>query len=313
MNLSIEVKQLTKRYQTQKKGQFAIKNINLEVPSGQLFGLVGPDGAGKTTILRLLATVLVPTSGEAKILGFDTIHDAEKVRVHIGYMAQYYGLYPDLSVEENMDFFADLKGVKPEDKNKRIADLTEFARLTHFCKRRSARLSGGMQKKLALSCALINDPNLLILDEPTTGVDPVSRRELWQLLTKIIGRGKTIILSTPYMDEAERCDLVGFLYKGEIIKVGHPNNLKEQLPFDILEIEAKPRKIFRATIADHADVISWRAVGDRLRVAVKSAQKSRARIKKALEEKGAEIINIRQVSKNMEDVFIFLVEPEQKS
>jgi ABC-2 type transport system ATP-binding protein len=313
MNFAIEAKQLVKRYKTQKEGQFAIRNINLEVPSGQLFGLVGPDGAGKTTTLRLLATVLRPTSGKAKIDGFDIIRDVEKVRSHIGYMAQSYGLYPDLSVRENLDFFADLKGVSPNIKSKRIQELMEFARLTNFFNRRSEHLSGGMQKKLTLCCALINDPDLLILDEPTTGVDPVSRRELWQLLTKIINRGKTIILSTPYMDEAERCNLVGILYEGGILKIGNPNILEEQLPFEILEIEAIPRKIMRSTITDHDDVISWRAVGDRMRVAVQSTQKSLEKIKKSIEKNGGEIQNIHQVKKNLEDVFIYLVETKVES
>ena len=309
--LTIETKNLTKRYPTQKKGQFAIKNINLQIPSGKLFGLVGPDGAGKTTTIRLLATILQPSSGNAKIVGCDTVHEAEKVRKQIGYMAQFYGLYPDLTVKENLEFFAVLRGVKPEEKDKRIKDLMNFARLSPFFNRRSANLSGGMQKKLALSCALIHEPDLLILDEPTTGVDPISRRELWQLLTEVISRGKTILLSTPYMEEAERCDLVGILHKGEILTIGHPKDLIEKLPFELLEIEAKPRKIFRSTINENPDVISWRAIGDRLRMAVKSAQKSKSRIKSALKKNGAKISSIKQVKKNMEDAYIYLVEHDQ--
>lgn len=313
INLTVETKNLTKRYPTQPEGQFAIKNINLQIPSGTLFGLVGPDGAGKTTTLRLLATILQPTAGHAKVVGFDTVHEAEKVRKQIGYMAQFYGLYPDLTVKENLEFFAELRGVKQVKKVERIKDLMIFARLTPFLDRRSALLSGGMQKKLALSCALVHEPDLLILDEPTTGVDPISRRELWQLLTEVISQGKTILLSTPYMEEAERCDLVGILHKGEILTVGHPKDLIEKLPFEMLEIEAKPRKIFRSTINENTDVISWHAVGDRLRIAVKSEQKSKPRIMKALKNNGAEISNIKQVKKNMEDVYIFLVEHNQGS
>jgi len=308
MKLAIETKQLTKQYLAGKKGSPAIKDVNLVVPAGTLFGLVGPDGAGKTTTLRLLATILQPTAGNAKVVGYDTVREAEKVRKQIGYMAQFYGLYPDLTVKENLEFFAELKGVKPQEKKKRIKDLMSFARLTPFINRRSMNLSGGMQKKLALSCALIHEPDLLILDEPTTGVDPISRRELWHLLTEVINQGKTILLSTPYMDETERCDLVGILYKGEILTVGNPKDLIANLPFEILEIEAKPRKILRSTIIENSDVISWRAVGDRLRISVKSAQKSKPGMTKALTKNGAEILNIMQVKKNMEDVYIFLVE-----
>ena len=201
MNLSIEVKQLTKRYKTQKEGQFAIKNINLEIPSGQLFCLVGPDGAGKTTTLRLLATVLRPTSGKAKIDGFDAVRDAEKVRSCIGYMAQSYGLYPDLSVRENLDFFADLKGVLPNEKSEKIQDLMEFARLTNFFNRRSEHLSGGMQKKLALCCALINDPDLLILDEPTATLTPREAQGLFTALRSMADKQMGVIFITHKLNE----------------------------------------------------------------------------------------------------------------
>gem|GEM_PF-770001 len=203
MTITIKAQQLTKRYPSQDpEAPPALDGIDLEIEAGRLYGLVGPDGAGKTTLLRILSTVLKPTSGSASMSGFDIVKQTEQVRARLGYMPQSFSLYPDLSVIENLRFFADINGVPRRKQNERIETLLEFARLTDFTTRRSMNLSGGMRKKLALTCAMIHEPEILVLDEPTTGVDPVSRRELWELLARVIDRGFTVLLSTPYMAEA---------------------------------------------------------------------------------------------------------------
>jgi ABC-2 type transport system ATP-binding protein len=198
-----------------------------------------------------------------------------------------------------------------KNKKKRIAELLEFARLTEFASRRSENLSGGMRKKLALACAMIHEPEILLLDEPTTGVDPVSRRELWQLLAKVIERGVTIVVSTPYMDEAERCDVVSIIYQGKSLISGSPVDMEQQMPFKIIEVKARPRGTLRQ-VADSIDgVIQWRAVGDRLRLSVNNSMAVQEYLKDALKKAGAEITILREARITMEDVFIYLVESQE--
>ncbi len=313
MTNCINTSALTKRYPSQKgENQPALDSVDLRVEAGQLYGLVGPDGAGKTTLLRILATVLAPTSGSASLAGFDVMKQPEEVRARLGYMPQAFSLYPDLSVMENLQFFGELNGV-PRDKQKtRIEELLEFARLTDFTKRRSENLSGGMRKKLALACALLHEPEILLLDEPTTGVDPVSRRELWQLLARVIDRGVTVLVSTPYMDEAEKCDFVSIIYQGKLLISGTPKELENQNPYQILEVKAKPRSILRE-VADHTEgVLSWRAVGDRLRLSVTNVLEAKEKIENGLKEAGAEISILREARVSMEDIFIDLVEKQAR-
>jgi ABC-2 type transport system ATP-binding protein len=193
-----------------------------------------------------------------------------------------------------------------------IEELLEFARLTDFISRRSENLSGGMRKKLALACALIHEPEILLLDEPTTGVDPVSRRELWQLLAKVIERGVTVVVSTPYMDEAERCDVVSIIYQGRMLTTGAPAELERQMPFKLVEIKAKPRGTLRKVADKTEGVISWRAVGDRLRLSVNNPIEAQARIESDLKNAGAVISILREARVTMEDVFIHLVEQQEK-
>ncbi len=312
MSIAIESLQLIKRYPGQKKeDRPAINTIDLTVESGQLYGLVGPDGAGKTTLLRILSTVMEPTSGSAQLAGFDVMKQSEDVRALLGYMPQAFGLYPDLTVMENLKFFADINGVSAQKQKTRIGELLEFARLTEFTARRSENLSGGMRKKLALACALIHDPKILLLDEPTTGVDPVSRRELWRLLSKVIQQGVTVLVSTPYMDEAERCNTVSIINQGRVLISGAPAELEAQLPFRIVEVKAKPRRALRAAADRTEGVISWRAVGDRLRLSVSDPAKVMPRIEKELKKAGAEISILRRAGLLMEDVFIHLVEKQE--
>ncbi len=284
----------------------------MEVAPGQLYGLVGPDGAGKTTLLRILSTVMEPTSGSAQLAGFDVMKQSEQVRALLGYMPQAFSLYPDLSVMENLKFFADINDVPAREQKKRIDELLEFARLTEFTNRRSENLSGGMRKKLALACALIHEPKILLLDEPTTGVDPVSRRELWHLLAKVIQQGVTVLVSTPYMDEAERCSTVSVINQGRMLITGAPIELEKQMPFQIVEVKARPRHALRAA-ADRTDgVLSWRAVGDRLRLSVDNPTTVMPRIDENLKKAGAQISILREARILMEDVFIYLVEKQKE-
>ncbi|MCD6426292.1 MAG: ABC transporter ATP-binding protein [Anaerolineales bacterium] len=308
MELAIETKQLTKQYNSQPEDMFAIQGISLEVPRGQLFGLIGPDGAGKTTTIRILSTAMKPNSGYAKIGGFDVDSQPEDARLLIGYMPQAFSLYPDLTVIENLGFIADIQGVSGSRKKERIGELLAFSRLDRFQKRRSEHLSGGMRKKLALACALIHEPRVLLLDEPTTGVDPVSRRELWQIISDVLLLGVTVLVSTPYMDEAERCHKVGILNEGQILTMGSPKELTAQLPYQMMEIVARPRRITRQIINSTDGIIAWRPVGDRIRMAVEEPNKVEKKLRSAFKKNAGEIRILRQAKPIMDDVFIHLVE-----
>ena len=308
MELAIETKQLTKQYKSQPEAMFAIQGISLEVPRGQLFGLIGPDGAGKTTTIRILSTAMKPSFGYAKIGGFDVDSQPENARFLIGYMPQAFSLYPDLTVIENLNFIADIQGVSGSRRKERIAELLAFSRLDRFQKRRSEHLSGGMRKKLALACALIHEPRVLLLDEPTTGVDPVSRRELWQIISEVLLQDVTVLVSTPYMDEAERCHKVGILNEGQMLTMGTPKELTAQLPYQIMEIVARPRRITRQVIRSTAGILAWRPVGDRIRMAVEEPNKVEKKLRSAFKKTDGEIRILRQAKPIMDDVFIHLVE-----
>ena len=229
MEFAVAAQGLTKKFKT----LAAVADLDLTVKPGEIFGLVGPDGAGKTTTLRLLSTAMEQTSGEAQVLGFDVRRDEEKIRDRIGYMPQRFSLYGDLTVDENIEFFADIYGVPREARNKRKKELLEFTNLAPFTGRRGRNLSGGMQKKLALACNLIHTPEILMLDEPTTGVDPISRREFWRILYGLTG--VTIIVTTPYMDEAERCNRVALLREGKMLLCDTPAEIKLQAKAKTME------------------------------------------------------------------------------
>jgi ABC-2 type transport system ATP-binding protein len=221
----------------------AVRELTLSVPEGELFGLVGSDGAGKTTTLRMLAGVLDPTEGAATVMGRDTVREAELIRPDIGYMSQRFGLYPDLTVDENLRFYADLFGLSRREREERGDELLTFSRLLPFRKRLAGNLSGGMKQKLGLSCALIHTPKLLLLDEPTNGVDPVSRRDFWRILNGLLARGVTIVVATAYLDEAERCSRVGLIHEGRLVACDTPETLKSPLIGKVLEaLPANPRQ-----------------------------------------------------------------------
>jgi len=227
----IETTGLTRRF----GGMTAVDHLDLSVAQGEIFGLVGPDGAGKTTTLRLLCGLLDPTEGSAKVAGFDAAQSSQAVKDRIGYMAQRFGLYQDLSVQENMDFYADLFGIVGEERVKLSADLLRMTRMEPFRQRPAGKLSGGMKQKLALMCTLLHRPQILFLDEPTNGVDPLSRRDFWAILYQLLKDGITILMTTAYLDEAERCNRVGLMYKGRLIRCDTPEALKQQAGKDTLE------------------------------------------------------------------------------
>jgi ABC-2 type transport system ATP-binding protein len=289
----------------------AVNELDLTILKGEIFGLVGPDGAGKTTTLRLLAAIMDPTSGSVTVAGMDTASDAEAIKARIGYMAQQFSLYGDLSVVENLNFFADVFSVHGQTRRERIERLLRFANLTQFQNRRGANLSGGMQKKLALASTLIHEPEILYLDEPTTGVDPVSRREFWDILTELHLEGVTIVVSTPYMDEAERCSRVGLMYDGALIECDTPAAIKSRVPGELLEF--RPADVRRAhdLLVGESGVLEVQTYGDLLHVFVEDAQKGQEIVKRAMEVAGMAVGSLRQVAPRMEEAFISLIRRQE--
>ena len=304
--LAIDARALTRRF----KETVAVVGLSLDVPVGGLFGLVGADGAGKSTLIRMLATVLAPTSGDADIFGHSIVHDAHAIKGRIGYMSQRFSLYGDLSVRENILFFADVYRVPQDVRARRLAELLAFSRLTDFQGRRAEHLSGGMKQKLALACTLIHQPEVLFLDEPTTGVDPVSRREFWRILYDLLKRGVTLFVSTPYMDEAERCNTVGFLAQGRLLVSGAPAELKSRLANgEMLELKGLPRKVTGEIARRTAGVQDVQIFGDRLHIRVDDAATAMPRVRESLTQAGVEIVTLRQIKPSMEDVFVSLSAP----
>ena len=285
----------------------AVDGLELDVASGELFGIVGPDGAGKTTTLRMLAGVLPPSGGDASILGTSVAEDPEGVKPKLAYMAQRFGLYEDLTVRENLDFYADLFRVPTEARPARLRRLYRFSRLEEFEDRLAGNLSGGMKQKLALSCALVHEPELLLLDEPTFGVDPLSRRDLWLILHEMVARGVTVIVSTAYMDEAERCDRVALLSRGRVVALDTPKALLDRLPGVLIVVRpVEPRKV-RDRLREREDVARAALFGDAVHVLVDSEEAWR-RIEEELGREGLELPSAEREPPTLEDVFIHRVE-----
>ncbi|MBN1992508.1 MAG: ABC transporter ATP-binding protein [Anaerolineae bacterium] len=307
----IKTENLTKRF----KNITAVDGLNLEIKQGRIFGLVGPDGAGKTTTMRMLAAIMDPSQGNATIAGFDLRKQAEQIKEHIGYMAQQFALYGDLSVLENLSFFADVYGVRGKQRKERIERLLNFARLTEFTERRAGRLSGGMKKKLGLACALIHSPDILYLDEPTTGVDPVSRREFWDILANLHVEGTTILVNTPYMDEAERCSRVGLMYNGRLIEQGTPAEIKALIPGELMEFKPESPQgwgvgLLRQAnkiLAKQEGVLEVQTYGDLMHVFVDNLEQRRPQLETALAAAQINMTNFRQTMPRMEEAFISLI------
>jgi ABC-2 type transport system ATP-binding protein len=282
----------------------AVDALSLAIPRGELFGLIGPDGAGKTTTLRLLAGLLNVSAGQATVLGHDLVSQAEAIKPHIGYMAQQFSLYAELSVVENLRFFAELFDVASEERARRSERLLAFAGLTEFQARRAAHLSGGMQKKLALACTLVHQPELLLLDEPTTGVDPISRREFWNILTELHIQGTTIVVSTPYMDEADRCSCVGLMYAGRLIECDAPQRIRSTLEGNVIEVQVADWQRALATVTGSPGVREVQTYGESLHVLVDRGAERLAEIRASLADAGIAIRSIRIAPARMEDAFI---------
>jgi ABC-2 type transport system ATP-binding protein len=285
----------------------ALDSLDLTIQAGEIFGLVGPDGAGKTTTIRLLAGLLNISSGSATVAGFDLKKNAEAVKPKIGYMAQQFSLYGDLSVEENLAFFADIYDVRGKERQQRTNRLLKFAQLTEFRQRRAIHLSGGMQKKLALACTLIHQPEVLLLDEPTTGVDPVSRREFWDILSELHLSGRTIVISTPYMDEAERCQRVGLLYDGRLMVCDRPRRIRAMTPGELLEFHTTDWQAARRVVSNLEGVLEVQTYGEVMRVFVDSLERRTRDVQTALQAGGVSFRGMRPKLAGMEEAFVSMI------
>lgn len=300
---TIAARALTKKY-----GEvIAVDDLTLSVARGEIFGLVGPDGAGKTTTLRLLTGVLAATSGTALVLGVDVTKDPEAIRRRIGYVPQSSSLYADLTGRENLQFHAALFGVPRAERNRRAAELLAFSRLDPFADRLARNLSGGMRQKLALCAALIHRPEVLFLDEPTIGVDPVSRREFWLLIYQLLQQGLTLLVSTPYLDEAERCHRVGLMGRGRLIACETPAALRRLLPGTLLELRGPAPEAVAPVVRRLPGVKETQVFGDSLHIVLPDAERDLPRLRAALEAQGFPDASLRLILPSLEDVFVTLL------
>jgi len=287
-------------------GVAAVDGLDLAVLAGEVFGLVGPDGAGKTTTMRMLCGALPATDGAARVAGFDVVVRPEEVKRRIGYVPQRFSLYPELTVDENLLFQARVHGVVGKTFEDRREQLLSLSRLGRFRKRLTQDLSGGMRQKLALICALIHQPEILLMDEPTTGIDPVSRGEFWELLLGLAAEGITIMAATAYMDEAERCRRVGLLYRGRLLIVGTPREVRREARLTLLQVTCSPLRAGQRTMQGLAGVRWAEVFGDRVHAAVERVEIEDG-IRRALEEAGVEVTAIRPIEAGIEDAFFELV------
>jgi drug efflux transport system ATP-binding protein len=282
----------------------AVDHLDLEIGRGEIFGLVGPDGAGKTTTLRLLCGLMDPDEGEAWVVGKNVARELDAVKDQIGYMAQRFGLYGDLTVDENMSFYADLFGLPKADRARLLPRLLEMTRMAPFRKRQAGKLSGGMKQKLALMCTLLHHPQVLFLDEPTNGVDPVSRRDFWAILYQLVRDGLTVLITTAYLDEAERCNRVGLMNQGRLIRMDSPQALKHTLEEACYEVEAADLRAARETLRSQPGVLTVEPAGAKLHLFLSRDKTSPEKLQAALPQ---QVTAFRQIVPSLEDVFIGLV------
>jgi ABC-2 type transport system ATP-binding protein len=301
-----------KIFKVSKNSLAAVYHVSLEVRQGETYGLIGPDGAGKSTTLRVILGLLTRDSGESSILGFDSMREMYPIREHSGYIAQQFALPADMTVNENIRFFADLHGISSQAQKLRIPELLKFAGLTAFGSRPAGKLSGGMKKKLALACSLIHEPRVLLMDEPTLGVDPVSRREFWNMLGNLRAeKGLTILVTTPYMDEAERCNHVGLIFKGHLIAQGTPAEVKILVPGQILEFIPSKFVAAREAVEGLKGVLEVQTYGAMLHLFLDDVEKRQEQIEVALKEKGIGWKGMRVIEPRMEEAFISLISRQE--
>jgi ABC-2 type transport system ATP-binding protein len=303
---TIRAEGLIKRFQ----GVTAVDRLSFDVVTGEIFGLVGSDGAGKTTTLRMLAGVLPADEGSAQVAGFDVMRDPEAVKPHISYMPQRFGLYEDLTVDENIRFYADLFGIRRRQREERSARLLAASGMTEFRDRLAGQLSGGMKQKLGLTCALIHTPRVLLLDEPTTGVDPVSRRDFWRLLYLLLADGVTILISTAYLDEAERCHHLALLHEGRLLACDTPARLKSHLPGAVIAVTSSQAREVRDELIHAPGVASMVLVGDGVHLVVDDAGQRLPELRQRLMAGGLPFDRIIQVTPTIEDLFVASVQTE---
>jgi ABC-2 type transport system ATP-binding protein len=307
-DVAISTQALVKHFKGQRGVVTAVDSVSLEVKRGETFGLIGPDGAGKSTTTRVILGLLKRDAGSSSVLGYDSMRDVYEIRERSGYIAQQFTLPADMTVLENMRFFADLHGIPIKQQRSSIAELLKFAGLTEFTSRQAGRLSGGMKKKLALACSLIHQPQVVLLDEPTLGVDPVSRREFWNLLGNLRAeKGLAIFVCTPYMDEAERCNQVGLIYKGRLIAKDTPAGIKKMVPGHLLEFRPDKFVPARDLVTGMPGILEVQTYGAMLHLFVDEVEQRREQIEKALTAQGIAWSGMRVIEPRMEEAFISLV------
>ena len=297
---SIRTDNLTKRF-----GDLtAVDNLTFSVAPGELFALVGSDGAGKTTTLRMLAGIMDPTGGDAWLLGRHTVRETGAMAEDLGYMSQRFGLYADLTVQENLDFFADLHCLPRRGRTEKIESLLAFSNLAPFRRRLAGNLSGGMKQKLGLACALIHTPKVLLLDEPTNGVDPVSRREFWRILYHLLAERVTIMVATAYLDEAERCNRVGLIHQGNLLACDTPENLKKLMKGTILELRCQEPRRITYLLRESLPKVQIGLFGDRIHIVTEDAPLVTSRIETLCKEASLPAPLLRPIEPSLEDVFV---------
>jgi ABC-2 type transport system ATP-binding protein len=307
---AVAVKELTRRF-----GSFvAVNRVSFQVSRGEIFGLLGPNGAGKSTTIRMLCGILAPTAGSGRVAGFDVWTETEKIKAHIGYMSQKFSLYEDLTVEENIDFFSGIYRIPPEKKRQRKEWVIQMAGLQEHRQSRTAILSGGWKQRLALGCAILHEPPIVFLDEPTSGVDPISRRRFWDLIYELSGRGVTALVTTHYMDEAEYCDRIALIYRGELVALGTPEALKTELmQEEVLEVHCERPQDAMGEIEKLAGIKEVALFGKDLHVVAEDGQAAGTAIRHLLEERGYGVRRAERIAPSLEDVFVSLIEARDRA
>jgi ABC-2 type transport system ATP-binding protein len=303
---AVQVHELTKRF-----GDFtAVNRVTFHIPEGEIFGFLGPNGAGKTTVIRMLCGILRPTSGSGRVLGYDIARQQEALKPYIGYMSQKFALYDDLTVWENLDFYARLYGVPARKRRKRLRELVAMAGLTGRERVRTVTLSGAWKQRLALGCAIVHHPPMLFLDEPTAGVDPVSRREFWDMIYELAGQDVTVFVTTHYMDEAEHCNTIGLMHDGRLIAWADPDTLKDRMEGELLEIDCRPEMNAMPILLDLSEVREVVLHGRLLHATVADADRAIPHIKEALRKHNIIVSGTEPVVPSLEDVFVSMIETE---